>query len=121
MDIRSKESRKIHIYKLDELTFQVSADSKIAVVISDTSIKNQVATLIAHIYVHDNSIIKTHHHAINVTFTEAKIFAIRCGINQATQLININRIIVIMNSIYAVKRIFDLSVHLYQNSVIHNF
>ena len=109
MDIKSKESRKIHIHKLNELTFQVSADSKIAVVISDTSIKNQVATPIAHIYVHDNSIIKTHHHAI------------RCGINQATQLININCIIVIMNSIHAAKRIFDLSVHLYQNSVIHNF
>jgi len=34
-------------------------DSKTAIIISDTRIKNQVATSIAHIYIHDNLAIKT--------------------------------------------------------------
>jgi len=55
-----------------------------------------------------------HYHTINVTFTEAKLFAIKCGINQATQIANINHIIVITNLIYATKRIFDSLVHSYQ-------
>ena len=106
MDRKSKES--------SELILQVSADSKIAVVVSDMSIKNQVATLITYIHVYNNPVIKTLYHAINDTSTKTKIFAIRCGINQATQLININCIIVITDLIYATKRIFDLSVYLYQ-------
>jgi len=89
-------------------------DSKIAIIISDTSIKNQVATLIAHIYVYDNPVIKTLHHAVNVMSTEAELFVIRCGINQATQLANINCIIVIMDLLHAAKQIFDSSVYPYQ-------
>jgi len=50
------------------------------------SIKNQVATSITHIYVSNNPVIKTLYHVVNVTSTEAKLFAIRCGINQATQI-----------------------------------
>ena len=73
------------------------------IVISDGSIKNQVATTIAHIYVHDNPVIKTLHHAVNITSTEAKLFAIRCGINQATLLANINCIVIIMDSLHAAK------------------
>jgi len=34
-------------------------NSKTAIIISDTRIKNQVATSIAHIYIHDNLAIKT--------------------------------------------------------------
>jgi len=114
LDHKSKESRKAHIYKLDELIFQILADSKTAVVVSDTSIKNQVATLIAHIHIYNNPVIKTLYHVINVTFTEAELFAIRCSINQAIQMININCIIVIMDLIHAAKRIFDSLVHPYQ-------
>lgn len=92
----------------------MSEDLKIVVVISDISIKNHVAMSIAHIHVHNMPIIKTLHHTINITSTEAKLFAIKCGINQATQIANINHIIVITNSIYATKRIFNLLVHSYQ-------
>ena len=112
--VEKTKSRKAHICKLDKLTLQMSADSKTAVIVSDVSIKNQVATLIAHIHVHNNPIIKTLYHTINVTFTEAKLFTIRCDINQVTQSININCIIVIMDSIYITKRISDLLVYLYQ-------
>ena len=84
-----------------------------AIIVSDMSIKNQVATLIAHIYIHNNSVIKTLYYAINVTFTEAELFAIRCDINQAIQLTNINHIIVITDLIYTTKKIFNSSVQLY--------
>jgi len=64
-----------------------------AVVVSDASIKNQVATFIAHVHTHNNPI-------INVTSTEAELFIIKCDINQATQMANINHIIVITNSLH---------------------
>ena len=51
---------------------------------------------------------------INITTTEAKLFAIRCGINQAIQIAGINHIIVVTDSLHTTHRIFDLSVHLYQ-------
>ena len=75
---RSKEGIKVHIFKLNNITFQASTDSKAVVVVSDTSIKNQVATAMTHIYTHDSLVIKTIHHTINITLTEAELFAIRC-------------------------------------------
>ena len=90
MNRRSEESIKAHICKLDEITFQASTNSKTAVVVSDTSIKNQVTTSIAYIYTYNSLVIKMIHHTTNITLTEAKLFAIRCGINQATQLSDIN-------------------------------
>ena len=80
----------------------------------DTSIKNQITTLISHIHSHNNPVIKTIHHVINVISTEARLFAIRCGINQATYLPNVNQIFVITDSIHAAKRIFNLLLYPYQ-------
>ena len=80
----------------------------------DTSIKNQVATFITHIHVYDTPVIKTIHHAINVTSTEAELFVIRCSLNQATQLTSIEYIVVIIDSIYMAKIIFNSFIHLYQ-------
>ena len=85
-----------------------------AVVVLDTSIKNQVAISIFHIHSHNNPVIKIIHHVVRVISTEAEIFAIRCGIIQATYLSNINQIIVIIDSIHTVKKIFDSSLHSYQ-------
>ena len=92
------------------------------VVITDTSIKNHVATLIAHIYSHYNPIIKTIHYAINIITTKAELFAIRYNINQATHLPNSNCIVVITDLLQAAKRIFDSSSYLYQlqsMSILH--
>jgi len=97
---KHEECRKVHIQKLDNFTLQVLDDSKMAIIIFDMSIKNQVTTLIAHIHVHDNPVIKTLHYIVNVTFTEAEIFTIRCSINQATQLANMNHIVVIIKTHY---------------------
>jgi len=84
-----------------------------ALVITDTSVKNNVATSISHIHIHNKLIIETLHHALSVTSTEAKLFAIRCRINQATNSKNISRIIVITDSLYVGKKIFNLSLHLF--------
>jgi len=47
--------------------------------------------------------------------TEAELFAIRCGINQAIHLPNIKKIFIVIDSIHAAKRIFDSSSHPYQS------
>ena len=39
---KSKESVKTQIHKLDEITLQVSVDSKTVIVVSDASIKNKL-------------------------------------------------------------------------------
>jgi len=49
-----------------------------------------------------------------ITSTEAELFAIRCGINQACSKNNISKIIIITDSIHAAKKIFESSSHPYQ-------
>jgi len=97
-DRKNVESKKAHIHKLNELILQTLVDSRMAVVVSDMSIKNQVAMSIAHIYVHDNPVIKTLHPTINVTSTEAELFVIKYSLNQTIQLNNIKCIVVITGS-----------------------
>ena len=80
----------------------------------DTSIKNNVTTSITYIHVCNKLIIKTTHYAVNITTTEAELFAIRCSINQATNISNIAQIIVIIDSLHTTQRIFDSSSHLFQ-------
>ena len=79
--------------------------------VSDASIKNQVATSISYVYVHNKQIIKMIHHTVNVMTTEAKLFVIRCGINQATNLQGIRKIVVITDSIYSTRKVFDYMSH----------
>jgi len=73
--------KKAHLYKLDELIFHISVDPKTTIVISDASIKNQVTTFITYIHIYDTPVVKMIHHAVDITFTEAKSFVIRCGLN----------------------------------------
>jgi len=84
------------------------------VVVSEASIKNHVTISIGYVHSFTNPIIKTLNYMINITTTEAKLFAIRYGINQAIQIASINHIIVVTDSLHTTYRIFDLSVHLYQ-------
>jgi len=113
-DKKSAETRKTHSHKLNKIVFNALTDPKIAIIISDMSIKNQVTTSIAHVHVYDSPIIKTIHHTVNIISTEAELFTIRCRLNQAIQLSNIKHIIVITNSIHIAKKIFDSSIYLYQ-------
>ena len=77
---KSKESLKTHLCNLDNITLQASADSQSAIIVLDTSIKNQVGTSIAYIHIHNNPVIKIIHHTINIITTEAELFAIRYSI-----------------------------------------
>ncbi len=62
-----------------------------------------------------------------ITSTEAELFAIRCSINQAMNLNNIAKIIVITDFIHTARKIFDSLAHPYQIqsaailSELHNF
>ena len=54
------------------------------------------------------------YHVTNVTSTEAELFAIRCGINQAVNLPGISKIVVFTDSLHAAKKIFNSAIHLFQ-------
>ena len=104
---------KNHIKALNNITLKSLSDLAFFIVISDTSIKNHVATSISHIHLYNKPIIKTIHQVVNITSTEAELFAIHCSINQAISIPNISCIIVITDSLHTTKRIFDSLIHLY--------
>ena len=78
---KSNNNVKSYLLKLNHLTLQALSDSWSVVIITDASIKNQVATLISHIYSHDRLAIKTVYYAINVMTTKGRLFVIRYRIN----------------------------------------
>jgi len=80
----------------------------------DTSIKNNITTSISHLHSANWPLIKTVHHALFVTSMEVELFAIRCGINQASSIDNISKIIIVTDSIHTAKKIFDSESHPFQ-------
>jgi len=89
-------------------------NSSTVIIISDISIKNNFTISILYVHLSLNNIKRTIHYAINITLTKAKLFVIRCKVNQAIQISEVFHIIVITNFIHLVKNIFDLTTHLYQ-------
>jgi len=85
-----------------------------AIIASDASIKNNIATSILYTHVYNRLITKTIYHVVYVTNTEAELFAIRCSINQASNFDNMSKIIVVTDSIHTARKIFELFVYLYQ-------
>jgi len=96
------------------MTLQSSSSPHTAIIVTDASIKNNIATSILHVHICDHPLTKIVHYAAFVTSTEAELFAIRCGINQACSKENVSRIIIITDFIHAAKKIFDSKSHLYQ-------
>ena len=111
---KEKEKNNHRIHKLDEMVLQNSLDPNTALVITDASIKNDIAMSISHIHSANCSLIKTIHHTSCVTSSEAELFAIRCGINQACLLNNVSKIVVVTDSIHMAKKIFDTESHPFQ-------
>jgi len=107
-------SYKVWIQRLDNLTIELSRALLHTLVITDANIKNNTVTSISHIHIHNKPVIKILYHTTNIMSTEAKLFVIRCGINQATISDNISNIIVITDSIHAAKKIFDPLSHPFQ-------
>jgi len=60
------------------------------------------------------------HHTVNVTTTEAELFAIRCSINQAISISNIKYIVVITDSLplYTLPRESLNHYHIYTKSIL---
>jgi len=100
--------------KLNDITIQALSDPLACIIISDASIKNYVTILVSYIHSFNRPVIKICHHTVNVSTTEAELFTIRCGINQAVGIPYIKRIIVITDLLHTVKKIFNSSSHLYQ-------
>ena len=67
---------KKHIEKLDNIAFRTSSNPFSTIIISNASIKNHIATSISHIHSFNKPVIKTIHRAVNITTTEAELFAI---------------------------------------------
>lgn len=59
--------------------------------------------MVSHIQRDYEIIAKTIHNIINISLTEAKLFTIRCGISQVTQMQDVTHIVVITNAIPAAK------------------
>ena len=109
---KNKESKVAHFHKLNDIVLNALFNSNSVIVVSDTSIKNNVAMSIIYIHLHLNPIKKTLYHAIGITSTVAELFAIRCGINQAIQIQEVSHIIIITDSIYVIHWIFDSFIYL---------
>jgi len=103
----SNNNLEDHFHQLNDIVIMSLLNHLYALVISDTGIKNNIATSITHIHVCNKLIIKTIYHAVNIILTEAKLFTIRYSINQTVNLPQISKIVVITNSIHTAKRIFD--------------
>ena len=72
---------KFWAQELDDLTIESSSSPSVTLVASDASIKNNITTSILHIYMVNKPLTRTIHQAVNITSTEAELFAIRYGIN----------------------------------------
>ena len=111
---KEKEKYKTHAQELDDMVLSNSSSPQSALVIMDASIKHDIATLILYVHIVNHPLIKTVHHASFVTSTEAELFAIRCGINQACSIDSVSKIIVVTDSIHTTKTIFNSESHPYQ-------
>ena len=111
---KEKTKDNIRAQELNKIVLQVSSSPHTALVVTDASIKNNIATSISHIHLKNSSLTKTIHHALFVTSTEAELFAIRYSINQACSKNNILKIIIVTDSIHTAKKIFNSDSHPYQ-------
>ena len=100
--------------QLDNMTISSSLSLYTAIVVTDASIKNNIATLVSHIHIQNKPLIKMVHHTAYVTSTEVELFTIRCGLNQACIKEDISKIIVVTDSIHTAKKIFNTKSHPYQ-------
>ena len=112
--VNREKNNKIHFQQLDEMTLYLFSLPHMAIVITDASVKNDIAISVSHVHICDHPLIKMVYCAAFITSTEAELFAIRCSINQAYSKENVSKIIVVTDSIHVAKKIFDDKSHPYQ-------
>ena len=111
---RKDNNIKLYIQQLNKMTIESLSNPSCALIIMNANVKNNFTTSILHTYVHNKPLIKTLHYTVHITSSEVELFAIRYGINQASNLSDILKTIVVTNSIHIAKRIFDSSIHPFQ-------
>ena len=72
-----------HYNRLINIFENLFINQDTVVIITNTSIKNNIATSVSHMYKRQKVITKSVYHAINITSIKAELFAIRCEINYA--------------------------------------
>ena len=113
------DNLKVHIQLLDNMVIKLSSIPSNVLIIMDTSVKYNIVMSISHMHIHNNPITKTLHYVVYVASTEAKLFAIKYGINQAMNCNDISsKIIVITDSIHVARKIFDLLFHSYRVHIV---
>ena len=110
----SKDNLISSSQQLNNWAIVSSEDPSYALIVTDISIKNNVAISIAYIHICDKPIVKTIHYAVNITSTKAKLFSIRYGINQATNIQEILKIVIIIDLLYVAQNFFDSLSYLFQ-------
>ena len=73
------KNKATHYKKLNKIILKLLSDLRIVVIILDMSIKNSI---ISHIHSFNNLLKEILHYAVNIILTKAKLFIIRCSINQ---------------------------------------
>jgi len=112
--VNREKNDKTCFQQLNGMTLHSSSSPHTAIVITDASIKNDIATSVSHVHICDHPLIKMVHHATFITSTEAELFVIRCSINQAYSKENVSKIIIVTDSIHVAKKIFNDKSHPYQ-------
>jgi len=102
------------LHQLDSMVIESSSTTSTAITVTDANIKNNIATAVSYTHIPNRPLSKTRHHSAFVMSTEAELFAIRYGINQASLIDNISKIIVVTDFIHTARKIFDISPHPYQ-------
>ena len=116
LSLNYKDFESLNTYwdRLDNIYKESLINQDTVLIIINTSIKNNITTLISHIYRGWEIITKIVCHTTNINSTKAKLFTIRCEISHATHLQDVNCIIVITDAIAATKWIFNTIIHSYQ-------
>ena len=102
-----EKNDKICLHQLDSITIESSSSPSTAITATNTSIKNNITMSILYTHIPNRPLSRTIHYSAFVTSTEAELFAIRCGINQALSVNYISKIIIVTNSIHVARKIFD--------------
>ena len=82
------------------MVIESSSSLSTIIVVTDASTKNNTVTSILHMHTHNHPITKTIHHVVHIMSSKAKLFTIRCGINQALNQDGIFKIIIVTDSIH---------------------
>ena len=109
------KSKANYCKKLHKIILESLLDFKAVIIIINASIKNNVTSSIFHIHSFSSLLKKTLYHTVNIILVEIELFTIRYKINQTIQMQDVSYIIVIIDFIHTVEKIFDPSMHLHQH------